>query len=82
VDKAKAAHDSFAKGVITQFRYDDPFFIADNNIFDIAGAIHEESDLTAEFTGEFDETGSKFVGAEFSNRYPPAIQTFQRLKLA
>jgi hypothetical protein len=82
VDKTKAAHNSFTERVIAQLRNDDPFFIADNNIFDIAGAINEKSNLTSKFTGKFNEAGSKFVGTEFSNRYPPAIEAFQRLKLA
>jgi hypothetical protein len=82
VDKAEAAHDPFPEGVVAQFRYDDPFFIADNDIFDIAGAINEESNLTAKFTGKFNEAESEFVGAEFSDRYPSAIETLQRLKLA
>jgi hypothetical protein len=82
MDKAQAAHDSFTKGVIAQFRYDDPFFIANNNIFNIAGAINEKSNLTTKFTGKFNEAGSEFVGAEFSHGYPPAIEAFQRLKLA
>jgi hypothetical protein len=33
--------------------------------------------LAAEFTGEFDKTGSQFVGAKFSNGYTPAIKAFQ-----
>ena len=81
VDKAEAAHHSFAEGIIPQLRYNDPFFITDNDIFDIAGTINEECYLTTEFAGKLDETGGKIVGTELSNRYPPAIQAFQRLKL-
>lgn len=81
VDKTEAAHDSFTKGVIAQLRYDDPFFIADDDIFDTARTVNKESNLTTEFSGEFDQAGSKLKGAEFSNRYPPPVETLQRLDL-
>jgi hypothetical protein len=81
VDKTQSAHDPFAERIITQFGDHDPSFITDNDVFYAAGAIDKNGDLTAEFAGKFDETGSQFMGAEFSNRYPPAIQALQRLDL-
>jgi hypothetical protein len=82
VDKTQAAHDPFTEGVIPQFGDHHPLFITNYDVLHVAGTIYKDSNLTAEFTGKFNETGSKFVGTEFSNRYPSAIQTLQRLNLA
>jgi hypothetical protein len=82
VNQAQTAHDPLTERIITQFGDYDPFFVADNDVFDIAGAVNKNGYLATEVAGEFNEAGSQFVGAEFSNRYPSAVQALQRLDLA
>jgi hypothetical protein len=82
VDQTQAAHDLFSERVIAEFGDYQPFFIADNDVFHASGAVDEDADLATEVAGEFYEAYSQFVGAKFSNWYPPAVKTFQRLDLA
>ncbi|MDD2272006.1 MAG: hypothetical protein PHP95_03035 [Desulfuromonadaceae bacterium] len=61
MDQAQTAHDSFAERVITEFRDHHPPFIADNDIFYIAGAVDKDGDLATEVTGKLNETGSQIM---------------------
>jgi len=51
MDQAQAAHDPFTERVIAQFGNYDPFFVADNYVFHIAGAVDENTDLATEVAG-------------------------------
>jgi hypothetical protein len=82
VNQAQAANDPFSERVISKFRNCQPFFITDDDVFNIAGAVDENADLATEIVGDFDETGGQFLRAEFGDRYPPAVEAFQRLNLA
>ncbi|MDD2851153.1 MAG: hypothetical protein PHY09_04535 [Desulfuromonadaceae bacterium] len=59
MNQPQAAQNPFAKRIVTQIRNDDPFFITDDDVLNIAGAIDEDADLTAEVAGEFYEAGSQ-----------------------
>jgi hypothetical protein len=82
VNQAQTAHDPFTERVIAQLGNDDPFFIADNDVFNITCAVDKDGNLTTEVAGKFDEAECQIVGAEFSYRYTSAVKTFQRLDLA
>ncbi|MHB8056859.1 MAG: hypothetical protein ACYDHC_03070 [Desulfuromonadaceae bacterium] len=82
MDQAQTAHDPLAERVITQFWDYDPFFVTDDDIFDIAGTVDKDGDLATQVAGELDEPDSEIVRAEFRNRNPPAVKAFQRLDLA
>jgi hypothetical protein len=61
VDQTQTAHDPFTERVIAQFGDYQPFFIADNDVFHVAGTVDEDADLAMEVAGEFNEAGSQFV---------------------
>jgi hypothetical protein len=55
--QTQTAHDPFTERIIAQFRYYQPLFITDNDVFDDAGAIDQDGELTAKLRGEFYKTG-------------------------
>lgn len=82
MDQAQAPKCLLPQWVIPEIGNHNPFFIADDDIFDNALTIDENGDLATDVTGQFNETGSQFLCAELRRRYTPPVESLQSLELA
>jgi hypothetical protein len=81
VDQTQAAQRAFAQRIISQLRDDQPFFIADDDVFDQPGPVDQNADLAADIGGKLYEAGTEFMGTEFGRRDAPAVEALQSLDL-
>ena len=81
MNQAQATQRAFAKGVFAKLRNDQPFFIADDDIFNYALSADKYTDLTANFGREFYKTGCQFMGTKFRWLNTAAIESLQRTDL-
>ena len=82
MDQAQPPQRMLAQRVVAQLGYDEPLFIANDNIFHHALAVDQDTDLAADVGGYLDETGGQLGGAELGRRDAPPVEAFQRLDLA
>jgi len=71
-----------AQRVVAQLGYDQPLFIAYDNVFHHALAVDQDTDLTADIGGNLDEAGGQLGGTELGRWDAPPVEAFQRLNLA
>jgi hypothetical protein len=71
-----------AQRVVAQFGYDQPLFVAYDNIFHHALAVDQDADLAADVGGNLDKAGGQLGGAELGRRDAPPVKAFERLDLA
>ena len=82
MNQAQTAKCLFPQWVIPEIGNHNPFFIADDDIFDNALTIDENGDLATDITGKFNEACCQLLGTEFRRRYTPPVESLQSLELA
>jgi hypothetical protein len=79
MDQAQSTQGALSQWVVAQLRYDQPFFVADDDVFNHAAPVDQNADLAADIRGEFHKAGAKLMGAEFGRRYAPPVEALQSL---
>ncbi len=81
MDKTQAAQSTLAQGVFAKLRNNQPFFIANDYILNNTLSVDKNTDLAANFGGEFYKAGCQFMGTEFRWLNTAAIESLQRADL-
>jgi hypothetical protein len=79
MDQAQSAQGALAQRIVAQFRNDQSLFVTDNDVFNNAGPVDQDTDLAADLGREFYKAGTEFMGTEFGRRDTPPVEAFQGL---
>jgi hypothetical protein len=82
VDQPQPSQQALAERIVGQFRDEDLPFVADDDVFDFAEAVDEETDLPPDFQRQFGQGAGQVRRDKFDRGNPPPVEAFKGLELA